>query len=77
MIFPLRFPVPLSSVRSFAIMNNMSISVHGVDDDKKVIYPLRVSSTLVLDGHGDLLLIECNGIQHYTTIRKFSRLVCR
>ena len=27
--------------------NNMSINVYGVDDDKKVIYPLRVSSALV------------------------------
>ena len=39
-IFPLRFPAPLSSVGSFATTNNMSINVHGVDDDKKVIYPL-------------------------------------
>ena len=29
----------------------MSINVYGVDDDKKVIYPLRVSSTLVPDRH--------------------------
>ena len=45
----------------------MSINVYGVDDDKKVIYPRRVSSTLVPDRR--------NGIQHYTTIRIFSRLV--
>ena len=55
----------------------MSINVHGVNDDKKVIYPLRVSSTLVPDRHVDLLLIERNGIQHYTTVRNFSRLVSR
>ena len=44
---------------------------------KKVIYPLRVSSAFVSDRHVDLLLIERNGIQHYTTFRNFSRLVSR
>ena len=53
----------------------MSINVYGVVDDKKVIYSLRVSSTPVPDTHVDLLLFERNGIQHYTTIRNFSRLV--
>ena len=71
----LHFPVPLYSVGSFAAMNNMYIKVDGVDDDKKVIYPFRVSFTLVPDRHVDLLLFERNGIQHYTTIRNFSRLV--
>ena len=71
----LHFPAPLSSVGSFATANNMSINVYGDDDDKEVIYPLRDSSTLVPDRHVDLLLFECNGIQHYTTIRNFSRLV--
>ena len=58
----LHFPVPLSSVGSFATTNNMSINVYGVDDDKKVIYPFRISSTLVPDRHVDLLLFERNGI---------------
>ena len=70
----LRFPVPLSSVGSFASTNNMSINVYGVDDDKEVIYPLRVSSTPVPDRHVDLLLSKRGGVQHYTTIRNFSRL---
>ena len=52
----------------------MSINVYGVDDDKKVFYPLRVSSTLVPDRHV-LLLFERNGIQHYTIIRNVIRLV--
>ena len=72
----LHFPVPLSSVGSFPTTNNMSINVFGVDDDKNVIYPRRLTSTLVSDRHVNLLLFECNGIQHYTTIRNFSRLVC-
>ena len=71
----LSFPVPLSSIGSFASANNMYINVCGVDDDKKVIYPLRVSPTLVPDRHVNLLLSARNGIQHYTTIRNISRLV--
>ena len=53
----------------------MSINGYGVYDDKKVIYPLLISSTLLPDRHVDLLLFERNGIQHYTTIRNASRLV--
>ena len=55
----------------------MSINVYGVDDDKKVIYPFRISFSLIPDKHVDLLLIECNGIQHNTAIRNFTRLVSR
>ena len=50
---------------SFATTNNMTINVYGVDTDRKVIYPLRVSSTLVPDRQVDLLLFKRNGIQHY------------
>ena len=71
----LHSPVPLSSVDSFATANNMSINMYGIDDDKKVIYPFRVSFTLVPDRHVDLLVFDRNGIQHYTTNRNFSRLV--
>ena len=71
------FPVLLQAFGSFALRNNISINVCGVDDDNEVIYPLRVSSTLVQDRHVDLLQFECDGVQHYTIIRKFSRLVGR
>ena len=71
----LHFHVPLSSVGSFVTTNNMSINLYGVDDDRKVIYLLRVSSTLIPDRHAELLLFERNGIQHYTTIRNLCRLV--
>ena len=78
MIFPLcLFPVHLQAIGPFAMRNNMSINVYGVDDDKEVIYPLRVSSTLVPDRHVDLLLFEHDGVQHYTTIRNISRLIGR
>ena len=77
MTFLLCLSHPLQSVGPFALRNNTSINVYDVDDDKGVIYPLRVSSTLVPDRHVDLLLFERNGVQHYTTIRDFNRLVGR
>ena len=55
----LHFSVPPSSIGSFATTNNIPVNVYGVDGDEKVIYPLRVSSTLVPDRHVDLR----NGIQ--------------
>ena len=70
----LHFPVLLSSIGSFAMTNNLSINVYGVENDEKEIYPLCVSQTVVPDRQMDLLLYECNGIQH-TTIRNFSMLV--
>ena len=73
--FPL--PVPLQTVGSFALRNNMSINVYGVDDYNEVIYSLRVSSTLVPDRYVDLLLFERDGVHHYAIIRNFSRLVGR
>ena len=73
----LSFPTPLQSVGPFALRNNISLNVSGVDDDKEVIYPLRVSSTLVRDRHVDLLLFERDGVHHYATIRHFHRLVGR
>ena len=73
----LSFPVPLQAVSSFALRNNVSINVCGVDDGNEVIYPLRVSSTLVSDRHVDLLLFERDGVQHYATIRNVTRLVGR
>ena len=71
----LRFPVPLSSVGSSAKANNLPVNVYGVENDEKVIYPLRFSQTVAPDRHVDLLMYGCNSIQHYTTIRNFSRLV--
>ena len=69
------FPVPLSSVASFSTKNNLSINVYGVADEKKVIYPLRVTDAVVPERHVDLLLHELGGIQHYSTIKNFSRLI--
>ena len=73
----LSFPTPLQSVGPFALRNNMPICIYDVDDDSKVISPLRVSSTLVPARHVDLLLFERDGVHHYATIRHFRRLVER
>ena len=68
------FPVSLSSIAPFATKNNLSINVYGVEDEKKVIFPLCVTDSAVPGRHVDLLLHECNGDQHYSTIKNFSRL---
>ena len=65
----LRFPVPLSPIGSFAAANNLSINVYGIEDGKKVTYPHRVSQAVVSGRNVDLLLIECNDVQHYATIK--------
>ena len=51
--FSFRFPVPLSSIGSFDTTNNLSINGYGVENDEKVIYPIRVSQTVVPDRHVD------------------------
>ena len=68
----LSFSTPLQAVGPFALRNNMSINVYGVDE---VIS--RVSSTLVPDRHVDLLLFEHDGVHHCANIRDFNRLVGR
>ena len=56
------FPVPLSSIASFATKNNLSINVYNVEDSK-VIYPLRVLQEVVPSRHVDLLLLA-QRLQH-------------
>ena len=68
-------PIPLSSAASFATKNNLSINVYGVANEKKVIYPLCVTNAVVPERHVYLLLHELGGIQHYSTIKNFSRLI--
>ena len=74
-ISSLCFPVPLSSIASFSTKNNLSINIYGVEDGKKVIYPLRVTDAVVPERHVDLLLHELGGIQHYSTIKNFRQLI--
>ena len=69
------YPLSLSSIAPFVAKNNFSINIYGVEDGKKVIYPLCVTDSVVPGRHVDLLLHECNGDQHYSTIKDFSRLI--
>ena len=57
------------------IKNNLSINVYRLEDEKKAIYSLCVTDSVVPDRHVDLLLHECNGDQHYYTIKDFIRLI--
>ena len=57
----LQFPVSLSSIGSFTSANNMSTNVYDVGDDKKVIYPLRVSSTQI-----DTIICNCSNLIVYS-----------
>ena len=71
----LNYPVPLSSIAPFAKKNDISINVYAVEDGKRIIFPLCVTDKPVDGKHVDLLMHESNEIQHYSTIRNFSRLV--
>ena len=71
----LSFPVPLSAVAPFAKRNEMPINVYGIEDGRKLIYPLRVSDAVIPGKHVYLLLHELGEIQHYSTIKDFSRLI--
>ena len=71
----LSYPVPLSSIAPFAARNGISINVYAVEDGKNVVFPLCVTDNVVKCKHVDLLLHEMGGIQHYSTIRNFNRLV--
>ena len=71
--YGLSYTVPLSSIAPLAARNG--ISVYAVEDRKRVVCPLCVTSDVVTGKHVDLLLHEMGGIQHYSTIRNFSWLV--
>ena len=56
-------------------MNDISINVYAVEDGKRIIFPLCVTDKPVEGKHVDLLMHESHEIQHYSTIRDFSRLI--
>ena len=64
----LNFPVSLKSITPFATKNP---SMYG----KRIVFPLSVTDDVVDGRHVDLLLHEMGGIQHYSTIHNFSRLI--
>ena len=50
------FPLSLSSIALFAAKNNLSIKVYRVEHEKKDIFPLCVTDSVVPGRHVDLLL---------------------
>ena len=60
---------------SASAKNYLSINAYGAEDEKKFIYPLRVTDAIVPGRHVDLLLHERNGDQHYSKIKNVSRLI--
>ena len=73
----LKFPVSLRQISIFENKNNLSVNVYGIDEVEKgkpFVYPLKVASHEQTK-HVNLLLTEENGVMHYSTISRFSRLV--
>ena len=71
----LTFPVSLHAITPFAKRNGISINVYAIEGAKRVIFPLGVTESPIDGKHIDLLMHELGGIQHYSAIRNFSRLV--
>ena len=73
----LTFPVSLQAITPFAKRNGISINVYAIEGAKRVIFPLCVTESPIDGKHIDLLMHGLGGIQHYSAIRNFSRLVSR
>ena len=67
----LEFPVMLKQIRKFEANNNISVNVLGLEG--KDIYILRNSNRSYREIN--LLMISEDGINHYTAIKSFSRLL--
>ena len=68
----LQFPVSLKQIGKFEAKNDISVNVLGLEG--KDIYILRNSNRR--DREINLLMIAEDGINHYTVIKSFSRLLC-
>jgi len=65
-------PTPLTQIKRVEELNHMAINVFGYD---KGVYPLRVSDAPDYIKRTSLLLIEKDGVQHYTWIKDLNRLL--
>ena len=70
------YPVKVSDIDKFERLNNISVSVFGLDEEEHLVFPLRISQ---LSGrhHVDLLYINQDEQFHYVLIKSMSRLVGR
>lgn len=64
------FPVKLDSIEVFEKRNMISINLYGVDEKKKIIYPIKVTRTRKTD-HRDILYYK----NHYCWIKNFEGLI--
>ena len=72
----IEYPVKLQDINRFESLNpKISITVYGYDDEKKKVYPLRVSEEFNRPNKINLLLIERDGNTHYCLIKNLSRLL--
>ncbi|GBN67380.1 hypothetical protein AVEN_149573-1 [Araneus ventricosus] len=65
------FPTPLSQIRRFEKMNNVSINVFGFDGE---VFPLKITAA-GKERHINLLLISDGQKRHYTLIKNMNRLL--
>ena len=71
----IKYPVSIKDINKFESLNsNISITVLGYDE-KKNVYPLRVSPYKNRDNKINFLLIEEEGKSHYCLINNLSRLI--
>ena len=63
----LSFPAPLQAAGPFALRNNMTINVYGVDDDNEVTYPHSYQI--------DMWICYCSNMMVYSTTPPLGTLV--
>ena len=68
------YPVATKDVDKVESMNNISINVFGLEDNKTV-FPMRISKKTDSEHHIDLLYISDSDINHYVLIKNMSRLI--
>ncbi|KAE9521636.1 hypothetical protein AGLY_017932 [Aphis glycines] len=68
------FPTPITQLKKFEKINNVSINIYSLDDNN-VIYPLRITNIEKKKNHFDLFLFGDNNTAHYCYINNFSRFI--
>ena len=70
----MEYPVSLKDIDKFEKQNpSISITVYGYEG--KILYPLRISKNIDRKHIIRLMLIEKNGVKHYTWVKNQSALL--
>jgi len=67
------FPTPISQIKKFERINNVSINIYSLND-KQLIFPLHICNTETKN-HFDLFLFNNDETSHYCYIKHFSRFI--